>query len=65
VHRDRVGSIRAGTSVQVSGLGTKYSGLYRVASFLGLGLSLVAIGYLYQRFVPTRATQMPSSPTDH
>ena len=26
-------------------------GLYRAASFLGLGLSLVAIGYLYQRFV--------------
>ena len=27
------------------------TGLYRAASFLGLGLSLVAIGYLYQRFV--------------
>ena len=27
------------------------SGLYRVASFLGLGLCLVGIGYLYQRFV--------------
>jgi uncharacterized membrane protein len=27
------------------------SGLFRVASFLGLGLSLVGIGYLYQRFV--------------
>jgi uncharacterized membrane protein len=26
-------------------------GLYRVASFLGLGLSLVSIGLLYQRFV--------------
>ncbi len=26
-------------------------GLWRVASFLGLGLSLVAIGYLYQRFL--------------
>ncbi|CAN5370079.1 DUF2339 domain-containing protein [soil metagenome] len=26
-------------------------GLYRVASFLGLGLCLVGIGYLYQRFV--------------
>jgi uncharacterized membrane protein len=25
--------------------------LYRVASFLGLGLSLVGIGYIYQRFV--------------
>ncbi len=27
------------------------TGLYRVASFLGLGLSLVGIGYIYQRFV--------------
>jgi uncharacterized membrane protein len=27
------------------------TGLYRVVSFLGLGLSLVGIGYLYQRFV--------------
>lgn len=27
------------------------TGLFRVASFLGLGLSLVGIGYLYQRFV--------------
>ena len=26
-------------------------GLYRVASFLGLGLCLVGVGYLYQRFV--------------
>jgi uncharacterized membrane protein len=26
-------------------------GLYRVASFLGLGLSLVSIGFLYQRFI--------------
>jgi uncharacterized membrane protein len=26
-------------------------GLYRVASFFGLGLSLVAIGWIYQRFV--------------
>lgn len=31
----------------MSGLG----GLYRVASFMGLGLSLVGIGYLYQRYV--------------
>jgi uncharacterized membrane protein len=30
-------------------------GLYRVASFLGLGLSFVGIGYLYQRFVFRRA----------
>ena len=28
-------------------------GLYRVFSFLGLGLCLVLIGYLYQRFVFT------------
>jgi uncharacterized membrane protein len=27
------------------------TGLYRAASFLGLGLSLVGIGFLYQRFV--------------
>jgi uncharacterized membrane protein len=27
------------------------TGLYRVASFLGLGLCLVGIGYVYQRFV--------------
>ncbi len=27
------------------------TGLYRVASFLGLGLCLIALGYLYQRFV--------------
>ncbi len=35
-------------------------GLYRVASFLGLGLSLVAIGFFYQRFVqppPVKAPQ--------
>lgn len=40
--------------IDMSGL----TGLYRVASFLGLGLSLVAIGYLYQRFVPTRAADV-------
>jgi uncharacterized membrane protein len=34
------------------------TGLYRVASFLGLGLSLVGIGWLYQRFVFRR--QLPS-----
>jgi uncharacterized membrane protein len=28
-------------------------GLYRVASFLGLGLFLVGIGYVYQRYVFT------------
>lgn len=30
------------------------TGLYRVASFLGLGLSLVALGYLYQRLLLRR-----------
>jgi uncharacterized membrane protein len=30
------------------------TGLYRATSFLGLGLSLVAIGFLYQRFVVAR-----------
>jgi uncharacterized membrane protein len=30
------------------------TGLYRAASFLGLGLSLVGIGYLYQRLVVTQ-----------
>ena len=42
------------------------TGLYRAASFLGLGLSLVGIGYLYQRFVlpppgPGEADQKRSS----
>jgi uncharacterized membrane protein len=36
-------------------------GLYRVASFLGLGLSLVAIGWIYQRFVyPVRPVSPPA-----
>ena len=26
-------------------------GLFRVASFLGLGLTLMALGFVYQRFV--------------
>ncbi|QDU70733.1 DUF2339 domain-containing protein [Mucisphaera calidilacus] len=30
---------------------TQLDGLYRVASFFGLGLSLLAVGYVYQRFV--------------
>jgi uncharacterized membrane protein len=30
---------------------SELTGLYRVASFLGLGLFLIGIGYLYQRFV--------------
>lgn len=36
-------------------------GLYRVASFLGLGLALVGIGFLYQRFVYARPLQ-PAGP---
>ena len=39
-------------------------GLYRVASFLGLGLCLVGIGYVYQRFIFTglpKATQGKAS----
>jgi uncharacterized membrane protein len=39
------------------------TGLYRVASFLGLGLSLLAIGYAYQRFVFVRAPATPSPVT--
>lgn len=39
-------------------------GLYRVASFLGLGLSLVGIGLVYQRFVfPRPASQLSSGNT--
>lgn len=34
-------------------------GLYRVASFLGLGLSLVGIGLVYQRFVFPRPASLP------
>jgi len=37
---------------------SELTGLYRVASFLGLGLFLIGIGYLYQRFVfPTPMTR--------
>ncbi len=40
-------------------------GLYRVASFLGLGLSLVGIGYLYQRFVfPTPKQRAAGEPDE-
>ncbi|MBN2906369.1 MAG: DUF2339 domain-containing protein [Rhodobacteraceae bacterium] len=37
------------------------TGLFRVASFLGLGLSLIGIGAIYRRFVfqPTAATDTP------
>ncbi len=36
-------------------------GLYRVASFFGLGLSLVAIGFVYQRFIQQPQGQPPKS----
>jgi uncharacterized membrane protein len=38
-------------------------GLYRVASFLGLGLFLVGIGYIYQRYVFT-AKRAESEPRE-
>jgi uncharacterized membrane protein len=37
-------------------------GLYRVASFLGLGLFLVGIGFVYQRYVFTGKTPTASTP---
>ena len=40
------------------------TGLYRVASFVGLGLSLVAVGHLYRRYVMPSAPPAPSPPTD-
>ncbi|HYN00297.1 MAG TPA: DUF2339 domain-containing protein, partial [Aestuariivirgaceae bacterium] len=40
-------------------------GLYRVASLLGLGLSLVAIGWIYQRFVYPVAPATPGAPASH
>ena len=36
------------------------TGLYRVGSFLGLGLSLIGIGYIYQRFVFARPDKPPA-----
>jgi len=36
-------------------------GLYRVASFLGLGLSLVAIGFVYQRFMDQPQGETPET----
>jgi uncharacterized membrane protein len=42
---------------------SELTGLYRVASFMGLGLILVGIGYLYQRFVfPTSSKRTVSAP---
>jgi uncharacterized membrane protein len=37
------------------------SGLYRVASFLGLGICLIGIGYAYQRFVFRRPMELPQA----
>jgi uncharacterized membrane protein len=37
------------------------SGLYRIASFIGLGLCLVGIGYLYARFVQPLDTPKPQA----
>ncbi len=45
---------------------SELTGLYRVASFMGLGLFLVGIGYLYQRFVfptPSKRTESGSGET--
>ena len=39
--------------VDASGL----TGLYRFASFLGLGLTLIALGYLYQRMLKRELSQ--------
>jgi uncharacterized membrane protein len=36
------------------------SGLYRVASFLGLGICLIGIGYAYHRYVPSSAPEPAS-----
>jgi uncharacterized membrane protein len=45
--------------IDMSGL----TDLYRVASFLGLGLSLVGIGFIYQRFVFPRPAQSAPTPS--
>ena len=39
------------------------TGLYRVGSFLGLGLSLIGIGYIYQRFVFPRPGSAQDTPS--
>ncbi|WP_419902952.1 DUF2339 domain-containing protein [Kiloniella sp.] len=38
------------------------SGLYRVASFIGLGLCLIGVGFLYQRFVYPIGTKPEDKP---
>ena len=37
------------------------SGLYRIASFVGLGFCLVGIGYLYARFVQPLDAHKPEA----
>ena len=39
---------------------SELTGLFRVASFLGLGLSLIGVGYLYQRYVFPPRTPEPT-----
>jgi uncharacterized membrane protein len=42
------------------------SGIWRALSFIGLGIVLIGIGYLYQRLLfPTRAPGSPVPPEDH
>jgi uncharacterized membrane protein len=40
-------------AIDMSGL----TGLWRVLSFLGLGLALIGLGTVYRRFVPVRQAQ--------
>ena len=40
-------------------------GLLRILSFIGLGLSLIGIGWVYQRFVPLRPHRPAAPPTSH
>ena len=39
---------------------SELTGLFRVASFVGLGLSLIGVGYLYQRYVFPGRTPEPA-----
>ena len=41
------------------------SDLWRVASFLGLGLALIGIGYLYRRFVFGGSEMATNPPKPH
>ena len=40
---------------------SELTGLFRVVSFLGLGLSLIGVGFLYQRYVFPRRTPKPTT----